>query len=170
MRCVVLGIGNVLLTDEGAGVHAARALAPLLASRSDVQVIDAGTLSFTLAPLIEEADRLIVIDAAQLNERAGTVRTYFDRAFDRFLGTAKLTVHEVSLVDLFDIARLTDGLPAQRVLFAVQPDTIGWGSTLTPVVQAAVDSIVSNVVEMLDDWPLPEHANLDITPIESVLS
>ena len=74
----------------------------------DVQVVDGGTLSFTLAPLIGEAERLIVIDAAQLLAPAGTVCTFLDQAFDEFLGSAKLTVHEVSLVDLFDIARLTE--------------------------------------------------------------
>ena len=49
-RTVILGIGNVLLTDDGAGVHAARVLAGALGGRSDVEVVDAGTLSFTLAP------------------------------------------------------------------------------------------------------------------------
>jgi hydrogenase maturation protease len=153
MRSVVLGIGNVLLTDDGAGVHAARRLAAALHRRADVQVIDGGTLSFTLAPLIAEAERLIVIDAAQLQAPAGTVRTYYDQAFDRFLGSAKLTVHEVGLVDLLDIARLTDGIPAQRALVAVQPDSIGWGETLTPAVEASVSCIVSRALELLDAWP-----------------
>ena len=153
MRSVVLGIGNVLLADDGAGVHAARRLAATLDTRADVQVVDGGTLSFTLAPLIAEAQRLIVIDAAQLQAPAGTVCTFLDQAFDQFLGSAKLTVHEVSLVDLFDIARLTDGMPAQRALVAVQPDSIGWGATLTPAVEASVARIVSRVIALLDAWP-----------------
>ena len=74
-RSVVLGIGNILLTDDGVGVHVARHLEGLLQSRDDVEVIDAGTLSFTLAPVIADAERLIVIDAAQLNAPPGTVRT-----------------------------------------------------------------------------------------------
>lgn len=153
MRSVVLGVGNVLLADDGAGVHAARRLAAALDQRAGVQVVDGGTLSFTLAPLIVAAERLIVIDAAQLQAPAGTVRTFFDAAFDRFLGSAKLTVHEVSLIDLFDIARLTDGIPAQRALVAVQPAHIGWGETLTPAVEASVTPIVSRVLELLHEWP-----------------
>ena len=152
-RSVVLGIGNILLSDDGAGVHVARHLEALLAGRADVQIIDAGTLSFTLAPVIEDADRLIVIDAAQLHAAPGTVRTYFGSDFDSFLGRAKLTVHEVGLVDLLDIARLMDAVPEQRAIVAVQPLCATWGNTLTKDVDAAVPGIASHVIELLDQWP-----------------
>lgn len=152
-RSVVLGIGNILLSDDGAGVHVARHLEALLEKRTDVQVIDAGTLSFTLAPVIEDADRLIVIDAAQLHAAPGTVRTYLGTEFDSFLGKAKLTVHEVGLVDLIDIARLMDAVPPQRAIVAVQPLCATWGSSLTKDVDAAVPEIASRVLELLDEWP-----------------
>jgi hydrogenase maturation protease len=152
-RSVVLGIGNILLSDDGAGVHVARYLEGLLGQRVDVQVIDAGTLSFTLAPVIEDADRLIVIDAAQLHAAPGTVRTYFGSDFDSFLGKAKLTVHEVGLVDLLDIARVMESVPQERALVAVQPLCATWGSTLTKDVDAAVPEIASRVIELLDQWP-----------------
>lgn len=152
-QSVVLGIGNVLLKDEGVGVHAARRLQTLLAQRPDVRVIDGGTLSFTLAPLLAGAARLIVVDAAQLHEPPGSVQTFFGAGLDGFLGTAKLSVHEVSLVDLFDIARLTDGLPVERALIAVQPAEIAWGEQLTPAVAAALESVIARVVDLLDAWP-----------------
>lgn len=152
-RSVVLGIGNILLSDDGAGVHVARHLHGLLKNRTDVQIIDGGTLSFTLAPVIEDADRLIVIDAAQLHAAPGTVRTIFGAEFDSFVGKPKLTVHEVGLVDLLDIARLMDAVPAQRALVAVQPRRATWGSTLTEEVESAVGEMVSRVIELLDDWP-----------------
>jgi hydrogenase maturation protease len=152
-RSVVLGIGNILLSDDGAGVHVARHLEALLEKRTDVQVIDAGTLSFTLAPVIEDAERLIVIDAAQLHAPPGTVRTYFGSEFDAFLGKPKLTVHEVGLVDLLDIARLMDAVPAQRAIVAVQPLSATWGSTLTKDVDAAVPEMASRVIGLLDEWP-----------------
>jgi len=152
-RSVVLGIGNILLSDDGAGVHVARHLEGLLEKRTDVQVIDAGTLSFTLAPVIEDAERLIVIDTAQLHAPPGTVRTYFGSEFDAFLGKPKLTVHEVGLVDLLDIARLMDAVPAQRAIVAVQPLCATWGSTLTKDVDAAVPEMASRVIDLLDEWP-----------------
>lgn len=157
-RSVVLGIGNILLSDDGAGVHVARRLDALLKNRTDVQVIDGGTLSFTLAPVIEDADRLIVIDAAQLHAAPGTVRTLFGPEFDAFVGKPKLTVHEVGLVDLLDIARLMDAVPPQRALVAVQPLCATWGSTLTKDVESAVEELVSRVLELLDEWPVQVNA------------
>jgi hydrogenase maturation protease len=153
-RSVVLGVGNILLTDDGAGVHAARRIEARVHERSDVRVIDGGTLSFTLAPMIAEADRLIVIDAANLEARPGTTRVFFGADFDAFLGKPRLTVHEVSLVDLLDVARLTDTVPPQRALIAVQPHTIDWGDTLSADVDAALTDIVSTVLDLLDTWPV----------------
>ena len=152
-RSVILGIGNVLLSDDGAGVHVARHLESLLHDRPGVEVIDGGTLSFSLAPVIENAERLIVIDAAQLHAAPGTVRTYFGPEFDSFVGKPKLTVHEVGLVDLLDIARLMDAVPAQRAVVAVQPQCATWGDSLTRDVDAAVPEMVARVIELLDHWP-----------------
>jgi hydrogenase maturation protease len=151
---VVLGVGNVLLTDDGAGVHAARRVGAMLQRSTGVEVIDGGTLSFTLAPLIAGADRLIVIDAANLQAPPGTARVFFNAEFDAFLGKPRLTVHEVSLVDLIDIARLTDSVPPERALVAIQPRTIDWGDSLSEEVDAAMPGVVSTVNDLLDRWPV----------------
>jgi hydrogenase maturation protease len=160
MRSVVLGVGNVLLTDEGAGVHAARHIQRALHEREDVVVIDGGTLSFTLAPDIENADRLIVLDAAQLHAPPGTVQAFFGAGMDRFLGRPRLSVHEVSLTDLLDITRLTTGIPPQRVLLAIQPHTIDWGEQLTDEVGEGVARAVALALALVEQWPA-EHWALD---------
>jgi hydrogenase maturation protease len=61
-------------------------------------------------------------------------------------------VHEVSLVDLLDIARLTGTLPARRALVAVQPKTVGWGDCLTAEVEPAMQQVVSRVTELIETW------------------
>src|ERR1700741_4759780 len=104
-KTLILGIGNVLLSDDGAGVHAARLLVQRLADREDVQVLDAGTLSFSLAPLIAGAHRLIVLDATQLEQAPGSLRTFVGVELDRLLGNARLTVHEIGLRDVLEISR-----------------------------------------------------------------
>jgi hydrogenase maturation protease len=157
---VVLGIGNVLLSDDGAGVHAARSVQHALRDDDDVIVIDGGTLSFSLAPEIENASRLIVIDAAQLHAAPGTVRTFFGTDMDRFLGRAKLSVHEVSLVDLLDIARLTSGAPRERVLVAIQPDTLDWGEQPSPTVSRGVAEATAVTLDLLQHWPAAAQTSL----------
>src|SRR4030065_943266 len=71
MRTLVLGIGNTLLTDEGVGVHVLQALAPELGNGPGVTLLDGGPLSFTLAGPIEDADALIVVDAANIKSKPG---------------------------------------------------------------------------------------------------
>ena len=73
-KTLILGIGNVLLQDEGAGVHAIRMLAERVAERDDIELMDGGTLSFSLAGAIEDAEHLIVIDAAQYDMKTNNAR------------------------------------------------------------------------------------------------
>lgn len=146
---LILGIGNAILSDEGVGVHVVRQFQSRDAG-PDVRVLDGGTLSFTLAPEIENADGLIVVDAAQLAAPAGTVRVFIGDAMDRFVGTGRRSVHEVSLLDLLDIARLTGTLPAQRALVAIQPDRLDWGCTLSPAVADSVSAATQEVHRLLD--------------------
>ncbi len=149
---VVLGVGNTLLCDEGVGVHVARVLAERLVD-DDTAVIDAGTLSFVLAGFIDNAERLVIVDAAQLDAPPGTVTVFEGDAMDRFIGTQrKLSVHEVSLLDLLQIARLTNRLPAQRALIGIQPQSTDWGEAPTAVVAAAVPTACDTIEALLARW------------------
>ena len=153
MRTVVLGIGNTLLSDEGAGVHAINYLQQHHANLPETDYIDGGTLSFTLAGLIEEAQNLIVIDAAQLHAPAGTVRTFVGNEMDQFLShNRKSSVHEVSLMDLISIAALSEHLPARRALIGIQPRTIDWGDVPCADVQAAIPTACAQVVALIEEW------------------
>jgi hydrogenase maturation protease len=152
-RTLVLGIGNTLLGDEGAGVYAVRALAADQGERPDIAFVDGGTLSFTLAAPIEEADQLIVIDAAQLKADAGTVRVFEGGEMDAFLGAnRKRSVHEVGLIDLMAIARLTDALPARRALIGIQPQYVDWAEQPTAAVAAAIPHACEQALALIRRW------------------
>lgn len=149
---LILGIGNSLLTDEGAGIHALNLLQSYHPHPANLTYIDGGTLSFTLAAYIEDCDNLIVFDAAELKAPAGTVKTMAGGQMDAFLGAARRSPHEVGLLDLFDIARLTESLPANRALIGIQPDRIDWGMSPTPAVERALAVAVEQAVELLSQW------------------
>ena len=158
-RTVVLGVGNTLLCDEGVGVHVAHALAERLVD-DDTAVIDAGTLSFVLAGFIDNAERLVIVDAAQLDAPPGTVTVFEGEAMDRFIGTQrKLSVHEVSLLDLLQIARLTDRLPAQRALVGIQPESTDWNEAPSAAVAAAVPVACEVIEALLARWRAGEPAD-----------
>ena len=152
MKTLVLAIGNKLLSDEGAGLHVLNALNENRPETDDVTYLDGGTLSFTLAGAVEDADNLIVIDAAELKSKPGTVNCMVNEQMDQFLGSCKRSVHEIGLLDLLDISRLTETLPKNRALIGIQPDVIDWGDSLTDDVQLAVPQAVQHVVDLLDRW------------------
>ena len=153
MKTLVLGIGNTLLTDEGVGIHVTQHLQTLLPPSEDVEILDGGTLSFTLAGPIEDADALIVVDAAQLQSTPGTLRVFEGDAMDAFLmGNPKSSVHEVGLTDLMSIARLTGHWPTRRALVAIQPETVDWGEQPTVLVAAAVPLACARIQTLLDNW------------------
>lgn len=153
IETLVLGIGNTLLGDEGVGVQAVHALEAQLGSPPDVQFLDGGTLSFTLAGPIESTDQLIVIDAAQLNAPPGAVQLFEGGAMDRFLGARRQrSVHEVGLLDLMTIAKLADALPARRALIAVQPEYIGWADKPTAAVAAAIPRVCDLASALIERW------------------
>jgi len=153
MHTLVLGIGNTLLSDEGAGVHVIRHLQQHHAQLPDTDYVDGGTLSFTLAGLIEQVQNLIVIDAAQLQAKPGDIRTFIGSEMDAFLQhNRKRSVHEVSLMDLLGIATLADQLPPRRALIGIQPEIVDWGEIPSTRVQAAIPLASAKVVSLARNW------------------
>jgi hydrogenase maturation protease len=117
-----------------------------------VRYLDGGTLSFTLGGPIAECSRLIVVDAAIMGDPPGTVRVFEGEAMDRQLRRHAKSVHEVSLADLLDMARLTDSLPARRALVGIEPGLVDWGSELTPAVAAAIPEAIARIRDLLAAW------------------
>ncbi|MDQ1315303.1 MAG: hydrogenase maturation protease [Pseudomonadota bacterium] len=153
MKTLVLGIGNTLLTDEGIGIHVLQALESRLADFSDVSLLDGGTLSFTLAGPIEDADALIVVDAANIKTRPGEWTLLKGEEMDAFLmGNRKATVHEVGLTDLRAIALLAGHWPEKRAMLAIQPDVVDWGEFPTPAVAAAIPPACEAIQALIREW------------------
>lgn len=149
---LILGVGNTLLTDEGSGIHALSLFQSEYPDMPHLTCVDGGTLSFTLASWIEDCDNLIVFDAAELQQPAGTVCTLVGEDMDRFLGAAKRSAHEVGLLDLFDIARLTYSLPLNRALIGIQPREFGWGTQPGEAVQRALPLAVNAARRLIECW------------------
>lgn len=153
MAILVLGLGNTLLSDEGVGVVAMQTLHERLGGAEDIEFLDGGTLSFTLAVPIEECDALIVLDAAMVEGPVGSVACFEGEAMDRFLGeNRKASVHEVGLLDLMVIATLTEHWPARRALIGIRPEKLDWGETLTPAVAAGVDEMCRRAAALIAGW------------------
>ena len=155
---LILGIGNTLLSDEGAGIHALNLIQSEYADIPNITFIDGGTLSFTLATWIEGCDSLIVFDAAELHLPPGSIRTFAGNDMDAFLGAAKRSAHEVGLMDLMDISRFTGHLPVNRALIGIQPEYMDWGMLPTQAVHHALPVAVNAAVKLIETWNNQELA------------
>lgn len=152
-KTVILGIGNTLLADEGVGVHVVNRLQAEDALGDGIDFVDGGTLSFLLAGAIEDASKLIVVDAAEMDAPPGAVRVYEAEQMDFFLGSnRKRSVHEVGLLDLMAIAHLAGRLPARRALIAIQPGQVDWSEEPSAPVARAIPEACVSAREILQRW------------------
>ena len=152
-KTLVLGIGNTLLSDEGIGIHVLHELQQNNQIQGDVEYLDGGTLSFTLASPIESCNQFIVIDASEIKAEPGMVKVFENDEMDTFITTGnKKSVHEVGLVDVMSIAMLTGNLPQKRALIGIQPDCLDWGNHPTEQVRQAIPVACKHVEELITKW------------------
>lgn len=144
-KILVLGVGNILLHDEGVGVHVVRDLEQQYNFSPEVTLLDGGTLGMRLLDAISKADFMIVIDTLCNNEPPGTItRLTRDELQDRV--AAKNSLHQVSFLETIAYANFLGILP-ETVLIGCEPaDLSAWGTELTSVVNAARPLMVKKVL------------------------
>ena len=152
-KTLILGVGNQLMSDDGAGGQAVQRLAIETNGLPGIACVDGGTLGHLLVGYIEESDNLIVVDAAQMHIRAGEVRVFENEDMDSFLHTnPNRSVHEVGLGDLMDMAVLGGHWPKRRALIAIQPQNTDWGLELSAPVLAGLSAVSLKAMELIEGW------------------
>ncbi len=143
-RVLVLGIGNVLMGDEGVGVHVIRQLTGMSLPEG-VDCLDGGTGSFLLLEPLQRAKRIVLIDAMIDGNPAGTVTQLKPKFSSDYPKT--LTAHDIGLKDLLDAAYLTRAA-LDVILFAVSIDAMqGLGMELSPPIAQRLDELSTMVLE-----------------------
>jgi len=145
MDTAIVGVGNILMRDDGVGVHVARALSecdlPV-----DVTVLDAGT-DPDAAYEIVGARRVIVIDAAQGGGDPGTIYRLPDEVASEAAGVGR-SCHDMGLLQTLRDSRGSDH-PIEIVVIGVEPRTIDWGLELSPEIAERVPRVIEVVLEEL---------------------
>jgi hydrogenase maturation protease len=159
-RTLVLGLGNILMRDEGLGVRAVERLLERCDFPPEVEVLDGGTLGLNLLPYVEDADRLLVLDAIDVGAEAGTIDRLEGGEVPAFV-SVKVSPHQMGLADLLAASRLRGRFPAELVLWGVQPAVIEVGLELSPVVAAQIDTLVERVLAELSQWGIEWTSRLD---------
>lgn len=148
MSTLVLGIGNVLLTDEGVGVRTLNELKRRYTFSDDVELLDGGTSGIELLRHIQGRDNLIIIDAMTCDQPPGTVFRVENEDVPAVFRT-RISPHQLGLSDLLAAALLTEGLPETLVLFGVEPESVDIGLELTETVEGSLGKLITAVVEEL---------------------
>ena len=148
MDILVLGIGNVLLTDEGVGVRALNELERRYTFPENVELLDGGTAGIELLRHIRNRDYLIIIDAMKFDLQPGTVSRVEGQDVPAAFRT-RISPHQLGLSDLLAAAMLTNELPENLVLFGVEPESLDIGINLTDTVEANLEKLYGAVIDEL---------------------
>jgi hydrogenase maturation protease len=151
-QSLVLGLGNILMGDEGVGVRVIERLLERYEFPEGVQVMDGGTLGLDLLPFVEDASRLLVVDAVQARKAPGTLVRMVGSEIPVFLDASKVSPHQEGLQDLLAVATLKGYLPDEVVLWGAQVGSIGVSLELSEDVASQVDILAGKVLEELSRW------------------
>jgi hydrogenase maturation protease len=148
MRVVVLGIGNILLSDEGVGVRAVERLEADYALPPEVALIDGGTCGMEMLDQLENLDALIVVDCVRHGQPPATPVLLKGEAVPVFFKT-KLSPHQVGLSDVLASLEFTGRAPKYTVIVGIQPASMDTGLELTPAVAARLPELLEMTVAEL---------------------
>jgi hydrogenase maturation protease len=141
---LILGIGNILLRDEGVGVHAVRLLAEQ-ALPPGIDILDGGTSGADLVDHLDGRTKVVVIDAALGDGAPGTVyRCEGDELIEQ---TSALSLHEFGLVESLRLAKQLGCSPGRVIVLGIQPATMEVGMDLSPTIAAVLPSVLQLALE-----------------------
>ena len=143
--CVVIGIGNLLQSDDGLGVHAARYLEGKLPP--DVTLVEGGVYGMDLLPFLEGRDKAIFIDAIDAGDDPGAVFRFSPWEVRKSREALPVSLHDLGIYELIAAAQLLDQCPEDIIVIAVQVKSMEVGMELSPEVRDSLPHILRLVLE-----------------------
>ncbi|WP_353683703.1 HyaD/HybD family hydrogenase maturation endopeptidase [Thermodesulfovibrio sp. 3907-1M] len=151
MEIGIIGIGNILLRDEGVGPKVIEILRKNYKFEPEIEIIDGGTLGLELLPYIEKYKKVLLIDIVDFHKEPGYIGILKGQEIPPYLKT-KLSLHHVGVQDLLEIARLMGIMPEELVLVGIQPEVIDVGLDLSETIAGKIGELVGVVLEILKNW------------------
>lgn len=154
-KIVILGIGNLLLTDEGIGVHVVNELLKMELP-PEVSVVEGGTDGFRLLNVITEADRLIVIDAVKGGADPGFLYRFDINKVRNCPSGFKTSVHQIGILEVIDLSGLIGKTPHTTVI-GIEPKSLEIGMELSPEIKEKIPRIIELIFDELRKDRCPER-------------
>lgn len=147
---VVVGIGNILLRDEGIGVRVIEELKKFKLPKN-VEAHDCGTSGIGILNLLDRFDKAIIVDAVQCGERPGTIYRFNLDEIKTKSKTGKMTsLHDLDFITALEIGRKTSNLPAEIVVIGVEPKVIEPGLEPSPEVRKAIPEVIHAILKEIE--------------------
>lgn len=156
---LVLGLGNPLMADDGVGVELAQRLERDFRFPPEVGVVEGGTQGLYLTPYVAAAEKLLILDAMDLDLPAGSVRVLEREDMKACIGRRPLSPHQLGVQDLMAAAMLLGKEPSETVLIGIQAEnTRGFGEPMTARVADSLDEALGAALDRLSQWGFPAEA------------
>jgi hydrogenase maturation protease len=153
-RAVLLGVGNILLSDEGVGVRLVERYAATYRLPEWVQVLDGGTCAMEMLEELENLDLLIIADCVRVGQPPASLVVLKDEAVPAFF-RMRVSPHQVGLSDVLATLHLTERAPKRVVVIGVQPVSMDLGMELTSAVQARLPEALAAIRAAFDEAGVP---------------
>ncbi len=150
-KILLIGLGNILLRDDGAGVHAIRALREKYYFTPHVAVIDGGTMGLDLLPFFESADKVLIVDAVDFGVKPGYISEIENDEIPNLV-QSKFSAHQIGLSDLLSVLKMMDIRPSKICLIGIQPESIDVGLNTTDQISLKMDQLVNMAIRKLEEW------------------
>jgi hydrogenase maturation protease len=143
-RTLILGVGNLILSDDGVGIHAVRLLQEKVKANDTITIIDGGTCGLDLLQYLEGIDRLIVLDAAKPDHSPGKLTRITGKKVPAYL-SIKTSPHEIGLPELLFAAKLSNIYPKKVIIYCVEAYSLDTGIELSSLVEKQVENLIQQV-------------------------
>jgi hydrogenase maturation protease len=142
---VVIGLGNVLLSDEGIGVHLVRQLSKQQAKFPTVDFIDAGSAGINLLHLIANRKKAIIIDCAKMGAKPGTIRRFTVDDVQSVKQLSNYSLHEADIPQVINLSKRLGECPDEVVFFGIEPQTLKPGQSLSKTLSCKIDVYIAEI-------------------------
>jgi hydrogenase maturation protease len=150
----ILGLGNILMTDEGVGVHTVNEFEKRYEVPDYVELIDGGAAGLDLIPFIEGREKGLMVDAVNFDREPGYIDTLENEAIPVRLAT-KASMHHLGLMDVLSIVKLSGNYPKEVCIIGIQPKSLELGLDMTPEIWDKKESLIEQMAAKLREWNIP---------------
>ncbi|WP_289088174.1 HyaD/HybD family hydrogenase maturation endopeptidase [uncultured Veillonella sp.] len=147
----LLGVGNILLSDEGVGVHVVNEMRQDYTFTPEINIVDGGTMGMELLSYMRGMKKLLLVDAVQGGESPGTVYEFLHQETETYFAE-HISVHEVGMQDILRIRALQEDPLDDAVVIGVEPMSLDIGLEPTPLVQQAMPDMKQRIIAVLTNW------------------